>query len=39
MRADSVFVEFTVFGSELPLKWKDAISRQNAQLAAARQHR
>jgi heme-degrading monooxygenase HmoA len=33
MRADSVFVQFSVFGKELPLRWADAIARQEAQLA------
>ena len=36
MRADSIFVQFTVSGSELPLKWADAIARQKTRLAAAR---
>jgi heme-degrading monooxygenase HmoA len=33
MRADSVLVQFSVFGKELPLRWADAIARQEAQLA------
>ena len=33
MRADSVFVMFSVLGKELPLRWADAIARQEAQLA------
>ena len=35
MRADSIFVQFTVSGSELPLTWADAIARQKTRLAAA----
>jgi heme-degrading monooxygenase HmoA len=33
MRADSVFVQFSLLGKELPLRWADAIARQEAQLA------
>lgn len=34
MRRDSVFVQFTVKGSELPLVWREAVTRQNERLAA-----
>jgi hypothetical protein len=35
MRTDSIFVQFTVSGSELPLTWADAIALQKTHLAAA----
>jgi hypothetical protein len=30
LRRESIFVQFTVAGSDLPLTWRDAIARQNA---------
>jgi hypothetical protein len=30
MRRDSIFVQFTVTGRDLPLAWRDAVARQNA---------
>lgn len=30
MRRDSIFVQFTVVGKDLPLTWSDAVGRQNA---------
>jgi hypothetical protein len=30
MRRDSIFVQFTVTGRDLPLTWRDAVARQNA---------
>lgn len=29
MRRDSIFVQFTVTGKDLPLSWSDAVARQN----------
>ena len=31
MRRPSIFVHYQVMGRDLPLKWKDAIARQEAQ--------
>jgi hypothetical protein len=33
MRRDSIFVQYTVQGRELPLSWDDAVARQNASRA------
>jgi hypothetical protein len=30
MRRDSIFVQFTVAGRDLPLVWRDAVARQDA---------
>lgn len=33
MRRPSIFVQFSVRGSDLPLRWDDAVARQNAIVA------
>jgi len=33
MRRDSIFVQFKVLGKDLPLRWDDAIQRQDARLS------
>jgi hypothetical protein len=32
MRRNSIFVQFTVTGKDLPLRWENAIQRQKARL-------